>query len=247
MSALALKTSVPNMKMILQKAIASSGYCSRRQAEMLIKNGQVKINGERALIGEQADPEKDSITVKGRLLGDIPQKTYIMLNKPVDYTCTNRHFTKEKNIFDLIDLDLRLFAVGRLDKDSRGLILVTNDGDLTLKLSHPRFANEKDYEVRVRDEVVNPELVIKNLLAGVDIGEGDGTVRAVRAKYLQNGLFVITLNEGKKRQIRRMFSKLGTQVVDLRRVGLGSLSLGNLPEGKWDYLTPQEVAALLKK
>lgn len=235
------------MKMILQKAIAISGHCSRRQAEMLIRNGQVKINGELALIGVQADPEKDTITVKGRLLGNAPKKTYIMLNKPIGYTCTNRHFAKEKNIFDLIDLDLRLFAVGRLDKDSRGLVLVTNDGDLTLKLSHPRFANEKDYEVKVKDEVINPELVIKNLLTGIDIGEGDGVVKAAKAKYLQNGVFIITLNEGKKRQIRRMFSKLGTQVVDLRRIGLGGLSLGNLPEGKWDYLTPQEVTALLKK
>lgn len=233
--------------MILQKAIAVSGYCSRRQAEMLIRNGQVKINGELALIGVQADPEKDTITVKGRLLGNAPKKTYIMLNKPIGYTCTNRHFAKEKNIFDLIDLDLRLFAVGRLDKDSRGLVLVTNDGDLTLKLSHPRFANEKDYEVKVKDEVINPELVIKNLLTGIDIGEGDGVVKAAKAKYLQNGVFIITLNEGKKRQIRRMFSKLGTQVVDLRRIGLGGLSLGNLPEGKWDYLTPQEMTALLKK
>lgn len=235
------------MKMILQKAIAISGHCSRRQAEMLIRNGQVKINGELALIGVQADPEKDTITVKGRLLGNAPKKTYIMLNKPIGYTCTNRHFAKEKNIFDLIDLDLRLFAVGRLDKDSRGLVLVTNDGDLTLKLSHPRFANEKDYEVKVKDEVINPELVIKNLLTGIDIGEGDGVVKAAKAKYLQNGVFIITLNEGKKRQIRRMFSKLGTQVVDLRRIGLDGLSLGNLPEGKWDYLTPQEVTALLKK
>ncbi len=235
------------MKMILQKAIAISGHCSRRQAEMLIRNGQVKINGELALIGVQADPEKDTITVKGRLLGNAPKKTYIMLNKPIGYTCTNRHFAKEKNIFDLIDLDLRLFAVGRLDKDSRGLVLVTNDGDLTLKLSHPRFANEKDYEVKVKDEVINPELVIKNLLTGIDIGDGDGVVKAAKAKYLQNGVFIITLNEGKKRQIRRMFSKLGTQVVDLRRIGLGGLSLGNLPEGKWDYLTPQEVTALLKK
>lgn len=233
--------------MILQKTIAISGHCSRRQAEMLIRNGQVKINGELALIGVQADPEKDTITVKGRLLGNAPKKTYIMLNKPIGYTCTNRHFAKEKNIFDLIDLDLRLFAVGRLDKDSRGLVLVTNDGDLTLKLSHPRFANEKDYEVKVKDEVINPELVIKNLLTGIDIGEGDGVVKAAKAKYLQNGVFIITLNEGKKRQIRRMFSKLGTQVVDLRRIGLGGLSLGNLPEGKWDYLTPQEMTALLKK
>jgi pseudouridine synthase len=229
------------MKMILQKAIAMSGLCSRRQAEALIRDGRVKINGAMALLGEQADPNKDKITVNGRLIPEIEKNVYIMLNKPIGYTCTNRHFHNEKNIFELVDLPVRLFTVGRLDKDSRGLVLLTNDGDLTQKLSHPKFESEKDYEVKIRDEVVNPEMVIKKLLSGVDIGEGDGIVRAKRAKYLQNELFVITLNEGKKRQIRRMFEVLGTRVSDLKRVSLGGLSLGDLPEGRWDYLNEEEI------
>jgi pseudouridine synthase len=194
-----------------------------------------------ALLGEQADPNKDKITVNGRLIPEIEKNVYIMLNKPIGYTCTNRHFHNEKNIFELVDLPVRLFTVGRLDKDSRGLVLLTNDGDLTQKLSHPKFESEKDYEVKIRDEVVNPEMVIKKLLSGVDIGEGDGIVRAKRAKYLQNELFVITLNEGKKRQIRRMFEVLGTRVSDLKRVSLGGLSLGDLPEGRWDYLNEEEI------
>jgi len=227
--------------MILQKAIATSGYCSRRKGEELIREGLVSVNGRLAFIGDEADPEKDKITINGRLLSGPEKLVYIILNKPLGYTCTNRRFPNEKNIFDLVDLPSRLFAVGRLDKDSHGLILLTNDGDLTLKLSHPRYEHDKEYEVKIRDEVINPNLVINNLLKGVEIGDGDGIVKAVRAEYLQNNLFVITLNEGKKRQIRRMFEALGTKVIDLKRVRLGSLTLGNLPEGRWDYLSDEEI------
>lgn len=234
------------MKMILQKVIAASGYCSRRKGEQLIRDGIVNINGRQALIGEEADPINDKITINGRLISSPEKMVYVILNKPLGYTCTNRKFANEQNIFDLVDLPTRLFAVGRLDKDSHGLILLTNDGDLTLKLSHPRYEHDKEYEVKIRDEVINPEMVIKKLLGGVDIGDGDGIVKAVRAKYLQNDLFVITLNEGKKRQIRRMFDVLGTRVIDLKRISLGSLSLGSLPEGKWDYLTDEEIDNLKK-
>ena len=233
------------MKIILQKIIALSGYSSRRKAEELIREERVKVNGVTALIGEKADPLEDRITINGRLISSIEAKIYIILNKPIGYTCTNRSFPNEKNIFDLVNLPSRLFAVGRLDKDSRGLVLITNDGDLTQKLSHPKFESEKDYEVKIRDEVINPEMVIKKLLTGVDIGDDDGVVKAKRAKYLQNDLFVITLNEGKKRQIRRMFAVLGTRVADLKRTRISNLTLGNLPEGKWDYLEPEEINNLL--
>ena len=110
------------MKMILQKAIAESGYCSRRKAEELIRNGKVEINGSPAFIGEQADPEKDKITIQGHLLPKPEKKIYLMLNKPLGYTCTNRRFPNEKNVFDLVNLPNRLFTIGRLDKNSRGLI-----------------------------------------------------------------------------------------------------------------------------
>ena len=151
------------MKIILQKIIALSGYSSRRKAEELIREERVKVNGITALIGEKANPIEDKITINGRLISGTEEKIYIILNKPVGYTCTNRSFPNEKNIFNLVDLPNRLFAVGRLDKDSRGLVLITNDGDLTQKLSHPKFESEKDYEVKIRDEVINPEMVIKNL------------------------------------------------------------------------------------
>lgn len=235
------------MKIILQKIIAASGYCSRREAERLIRNGSVKVNGQTAEVGQQADPKKDRITVKGELIGQAEKPIYLVFNKPVGYTCTNRNFPGERNIFELIRRPERLFAVGRLDKDSRGLVLLTNDGDLTLKLSHPRFAHEKVYEVQVKDEVINPKLVIKELLKGINIEDEDEPLKAEKAEYLQNDLFIITLNEGKKRQIRRMFEALGTKVADLKRVRLGSLSLGSLPEGKYRELTSEELAKLKRE
>lgn len=235
------------MKIILQKIIAASGYCSRREAERLIRGGSVKVNGQTAEVGQQADPEKDRITVKGELIGQAEKPIYLVFNKPVGYTCTNRNFLGERNIFELIRRPERLFTVGRLDRDSRGLVLLTNDGDLTLKLSHPRFAHEKVYEVQVKDEVINPKLVIKELLKGINIEDEDEPLKAEKAEYLQNDLFIITLNEGKKRQIRRMFEALGTRVADLKRVRLGSLSLGSLPEGKYRELTSEELAKLKKE
>lgn len=238
------------MKIILQKIIASSGYCSRRQAEQLIRDGQVRVNGLKAEPGDVADPKVDKITINGRLIGEGQKKIYLKLNKPIGYTCTNRKFSGEKNIFDLVRMPERLFTVGRLDKDSRGLVLLTNDGDLAERLAHPRFGHEKVYEVKIDNipnrgtEIKNYSDLAKKLMRGVNIGHEDGLVRVKNARHLQNGLFIITLNEGKKRQIRRMFEALGFKVTDLIRVDLAGLRLGNLKEGNWKYLTPEELKNL---
>jgi pseudouridine synthase len=210
----------------------------------LIRAGRVKVNGETALIGAAADDLKDRITVDGHLLASQAEKIYLKFNKPRGYTCTNRRFAGEKNIFDLVKIPARLFAVGRLDKDSRGLVLLTNDGDLTQRLSHPKFQHEKIYEVKVSDKMVKPEVIVNKLLKGVNIGEEDGIVRAKNIQYLQNGLFVITLSEGRKRQIRRMFEALGLEVNDLKRISLVGLNLGTIKEGHWVYLTPEEINKL---
>ena len=230
--------------MILQKAIATSGYCSRRKADELIRAGVVRVNGEIATIGDQADPEKDNITIKGKALAGPEKKIYIKLNKPLDYTCTNMKFKSEKNIFDLVDIQERLFTVGRLDKDSHGLVLLTNDGDLAQRLAHPKFQHEKMYEVKVREEVKSPQAVMNKLMKGIDIGEGDGTARIKSVKYLQDRVFIITLTEGKKRQIRRMFDWVGLKVIDLQRIGLAGLGIGILKEGAWQYLSKEEVEKL---
>ncbi len=232
------------MKMILQKLIAHSGYCSRRQAEDLIRNGRVKVNGKTALIGEQADIETDKIMIKNFLISKDAEKIYLKLNKPLGYTCTNRSFAGEKNIFDLIKIPERLFAVGRLDKESSGLILLTNDGDLAQKLAHPSFKHDKVYQVRIKGEFRKGDLIAKQLMSGVNIGMGDGTVKARNAKYIDNNLFLVTLNDGKKRQIRRMFKAVDLIVDDLRRTNLAGLALGALKEGAWAYLTKEEIGKL---
>jgi len=229
------------MKIILQKIIAESGYASRRKGEELIRAGKVRVNGEIAQVGDKAEAGVDEITVNNYAIGQAVPKIYIKMNKPLGYTCTNQRFPGEKNIFDLIDLPERLFAVGRLDKGSRGLLLLTNDGELTQRLAHPRFQHNKVYEVQTRGEIRNGEFICAKMMQGVDIGEGDGIARARDAQYLQNHTFIITLNEGKKRQIRRMFRILGLQVLDLRRVSIAGLTIGNLPEGHWTYLTKEEV------
>jgi len=232
--------------MILQKIISTSGYCSRRQADKLIRAGYVKINGQKALIGNQANPEKDVITIKGHLLNSTNPKIYIKLNKPSGYTCTNRKFKNEKNIFDLINLETRLFAVGRLDKASHGLILLTNDGTLTQRLTHPKFQHEKIYEVKVKGDIIDDEKIKEKFLKGIKIGEDKEIGKVKKIKYLQNQTFIITLSEGKKRQIRLMFKAIDLEVRDLKRISLASLNIGSLSEGRWEYLSPEEIINLKK-
>lgn len=228
----------------LTKIIAASGLASRRQAETLIRQGLVKVNGQVASLGDRADAARDAVSVRGRLLKSASGPIYLKFNKPRGYVCTNRNFPGEKNIFSLLNRGERLFVAGRLDKDSRGLLLITNDGELTQRLTHPSFQHDKVYEVRLREKFVDAATVIKRFRQGVEIGEGDGIVKAKEVKYLQNHLFIITLSEGKKRQIRRMFGALNLAVTDLRRVELSGLKLGNLAEGQWAILSPTEVQKL---
>jgi len=143
------------MKEVLQKIIAASGIASRRGAEALIREGLVKLNGYTAKLGERAD-ENDEIVVDGKRIQRSTRKVYIKLNKPMGYTCTNRYFKGEKNIYSLVDMPERLFAIGRLDKDSRGLVILTNDGEMTAKLTHAKFGSEKKYLVRVAPDARAP-------------------------------------------------------------------------------------------
>lgn len=232
------------MKIVLQKFIADSGYCSRRKAEELIKNNKILVNGEPAELGMKVF-DTDLVRVEGKAIGRLKEKKYIALNKPAGYTCTNRKFRGEKNIFDLVDVPERLFVVGRLDKDSEGLVLLTNDGDLAQKISHPSFGHEKKYIVKISNSSPSGKQVkfwqsgqisnkiVENFLKGIDIGDGDGLVRAKKIKYLGNNRFEIVLTEGKKRQIRRMFKALGFEVEGLLRTEIGDIKLGDLRKGKW--------------
>jgi pseudouridine synthase len=236
------------MKRILQKLIAESGYCSRRAAEDLIRKGQVKLNGVLAKPGDMADDD-DNVKVRGQVIGAPREKVYIKMNKPIGYTCTNRQFKGEKNIFELAEsLPSGVFTIGRLDKNSRGLILISNDGDLTLKLTHPRHAHEKVYEVKVRSDVtdLSAQKAKEVFIKGVPFNLDEGVAKAKKVDYLGDGFFRVVLAEGKKRQIRRMFEWAGLKVIDLKRVSFAELEIGSLPEGKWGYLNKAEIERLKK-
>jgi len=232
------------MKKVLQKYIADTGLCSRRQAEKLISDGSVMVNKTKAKLGDRVE-DNDLIEINGKRLVLKKKLIYIKLNKPIGYTCTNRKFEKEKNVFALVSLKERLFVAGRLDKNSRGLVVLTNDGDFANKLTHPRYEHYKKYEVIVAERKtrnVQREInVIKELKKGVDIGEGDGVVKAKEARYLRDDVYEIVLGEGKKRQIRRMLKEIGFDVVDLVRREMGRIKLGDLKEGEYKHLSSSEI------
>lgn len=233
------------MKVVLQKFISNSGFCSRRNAENLIRENKVLVNGKFAKLGARVC-KSDVIKIGGKKIYLSEKKIYIKLNKPKGYVCTNKKFINEKNIFILVRLKDKLYSVGRLDKDSRGLILLTNDGELTQKMTHPSFKHEKEYEVlinRQEKEAVSNEEIISFFKKGVTIS--NYIVKAKMVEYLGNNKFKIVLTEGKKRQIRRMFGFFGLDVVDLKRVRIGELELMDLKEGKWKYLDNKEIALLL--
>ena len=217
--------------MRIQKTIAESGYCSRRKAEDLIRDGAVTVNEKIATIGQSVSKD-DVIKIFGEKIAGQGNKIYIALNKPVGYTCTNRYFKGEKNIFDLIDINERLFVVGRLDKNSRGLVILTNDGDYAQKTTHPRYEHEKVYLVTVQDK---KGLDYKKITQSITNGmmDDEDFLVAKKAAYLGDGKFRINLTQGKKRQLRRMFAVLGLRVTDLERTQIDNIKLGDLKEGEW--------------
>lgn len=243
------------MSTVLQKFIADAGYCSRRQAQALIEAGQVTVNGKMAELGMRVEAG-DRVEIDGQSLGLAKSKIYIILNKPVGYACTHAKVEGEHNVYELVPHQDKLFVVGRLDKNSRGLIILTNDGELTQQLTHPKFEHRKQYIVKVnppkdkikpgdfRFEDREAEKVARSLMQGVDIGEGDGVVHAKLAKYLGNNQFEIILTYGKKRQIRRMFRELDCSVVDLLRTEIAGQRMGVLQEGAWREMTPAEITRL---
>lgn len=228
------------MKIVLQKHIADSGYCSRRKAEELIRAGKVSVNKKKAELGMRAD-NRDEVIVSGKIIGKKEEDVYIILNKPVGYTCTNKKFKGEKNVFDLVESNERLFIVGRLDKESQGLVLLTNDGELAQEMTHPSFEHEKKYIIEISDADKNIQNTLKNLRKGVDIGDGDGIVWAKNVKHLGAKKFEIVLIEGKKRQIRRMFKTQNLEVKKLVRISMGKLKLGKLESGKWKDINKNQI------
>jgi 23S rRNA pseudouridine2604 synthase len=226
----------------LNKYLSESGACSRREADELIEEGRVTINGKPAPLGAQVN-EGDEVKLDGDLVGAARKKTrpvYIALNKPVGITCTTeRHVAG--NIVDFVDHPERVFPIGRLDKDSEGLILLTNDGDIVNEVLRAEHAHEKEYVVGV-DRQITPEFVT-SMASGVRLS--DATTKPCKVDKLGAKVFRIILTQGLNRQIRRMCEAHGYTVEALQRVRIMHIKLGQLPIGRWRNLSEQEVKALL--
>ncbi len=232
----------------LTKVIAENSNYSRRKAEELIRLGLVSINNHIAQLGEKVS-KNDEIKVNGQKIVHS-QKVYIKLNKPVAYVCTNRSFKGEKNIFSLINIREKIVSIGRLDRDSSGLLILTNDGDLNYRLSHPKFEHNKIYLVKINnDEQLKNKIFLNKLkndfVKGINIGEKT-LAKAKKITIINEQLFEITLAEGKKRQIRRMFGFFNLRVEKLKRIEFAGIKLGNLKEGQWENLNKEEINILKK-
>jgi len=230
----------------LQKHLADCGIASRRKCESLIIAGKVYVNGKQASIGDQVNPKTDEIEVNGTPL--IPEKMsyeYFILNKPVGYLSTVTDPQKRKTVLDLIATKERVYPVGRLDVNSEGLMLLTNDGELAYRLTHPKYVVEKRYEVLV--DGIPSASQLAQLEKGLLLD--DGMTAPCKAKIIErkkNAWIEIKLHEGKKREIRRMMGKLGYNVIILRRTDIGPLKLSNLPSGKSRKLSAAEIQQLKK-
>ena len=224
----------------LQKILSSVGVCSRRKAEELLKAGRVKVNGLTANVGDKADLERDRVEVDGVALSAPAAHTYLMLHKPRGYVTTLSDERGRPTAAQLVaDCPARVWPVGRLDMDSEGLLLFTDDGELTHALTHPSHRVEKEYQVRVSGDV---ERALP-LLARPMMVEGE-TMEADRVEQTGVDRLTIVIHQGKNRQVRRMCAAAGLTVLRLKRVREGSLILGDLQAGKWRSLTNQEISLL---
>ena len=237
------------MKIRLNKYLALAGVASRREADRMISEGRVSVNGETVQkLGIQVDEDKDKVAVDGKSVRLAKSDVYMMLNKPPGYLVTAKDPFQRPSIMDLLPaMKNRVFPVGRLDFDSEGLLLLTNDGDLANRLMHPSYQVIKEYRIRVKPK---PDLsTLATLEKGIPL-DGKKTAPAkfrVLATTVKGTLLMAKLHEGRKRELRRMFEYMGIRVISLKRVRLGSLHLGPLKKGKWRHLTREEVARLKKK
>ena len=234
---------IVNEKMRLEKFLSESGTASRRDAKQYITAGRVSVNGERVLIpGTHIAPQQDEITFDGKPIRGKPKQIYLMLNKPAGYVTTVRDERGRPTVMALVpDISERIYPVGRLDLDTEGLLLMTNDGDFAHRILHPSHEIQKTYIAWVEGQPNRRE--IQRMREGIEIEEGVVTSAKVDQTERREGhtQFRIVIHEGKKRQIRRMFHAVGHDVLHLKRIGIGSLSLGRLSIGKYRLLTPPET------
>jgi 23S rRNA pseudouridine2605 synthase len=234
----------------LQKILAQAGYGSRRACEDFITSGRVRVNGQIASLGQKADPANDRITVDGKPVAAAEALTYIALYKPRNVLSSVEHERGDarQTVRELVDVSVHLYPVGRLDFESEGLVLMTNDGDLTNLLTHPRFGHTKEYRVLLAKRPDKDQF--EAWQRGVVLEDGYKTAPAdVRFDSAQGkGAWVrVVMGEGRKRQIREICKQLGLPIVRILRIRIGTLRLGNLKPRQWRYLTMDEVAALKRE
>ena len=228
----------------IQKLLAAAGLCSRRTAEEWIAAGRVTVNGRRSRVGDKADPETDDIRVDGRPLRGAAQHVYLMLHKPRGYVTTLSDERGRPTAASLVrGCGARVYPVGRLDRDSEGLLLFTNDGDFAQRLLHPRHQVDKVYLVTVRGDIRG---AAERLMAITEL-DGEPIAPAQAEEVSRSGgqaLLRVTIHQGKNRQVRRMCARIGLHVARLQRVQEDALLLGGLPPGKWRYLTDKELQSI---
>ncbi len=235
-------------KIRLQKYFTDCGVLSRRAAEEMIKSGKVKVNGIIAELGDKIDPTADKVEYNGRIVkpSTSGKHIYIALNKPCGVVTTASDEKGRLCVTDIVKVGTRVYPVGRLDLNSQGLILMTNDGELTNKLTHPRHEIPKIYEVEVVGKISSEQLRVLNSSMTVD-GYVLLPVKTVLLSHNERtSLIRMTLYEGRNRQIRKMCEQVGLKVAKLTRTAIGEVKLGELPSGKWRYLTDGEISSLKK-
>lgn len=233
----------------LQKYIAMCGKASRRGAEQMITDGRVRVNGERVVqLGTKVEIGADTVAVDGVELTAVKKKYYIMLNKPAGYLSTVSDDFDRPTVIDLLseEIKTRIFPVGRLDYETEGLLLMTNDGDFAYRVTHPKFELGKTYVATVGAGLTVAGL--NKLRRGVRLEEFKTSPAEVELlnSDANKAVVKITIHEGKNRQVRRMFEAIGCRVLDLKRISIGRVELGNLPEGRWRYLTSHEISYLMR-
>lgn len=234
--------------MRLNKFLSNSGLASRRKCDQLIEEGKVFVNGKQVTeLGSQINEKKDKVTVEGKTITLPSSFVYIKLNKPKGYACTAHDEKGRKTIYDLIDSEERLFSIGRLDYDTEGLILLTNDGDFANKVAHPKFNIDKEYRVTIEGEIKESEMAV--MRKGVVVDGQRMPSAIVNFISYENGYtkLSVIIDEGQNRQIRRMFEAIGKTIKLLKRVRIGQVRLGGLRRGDYKDLTEVELNSLVGK
>lgn len=229
----------------LQKILARAGFGSRRACEQFIADGRVSVNGQKAVLGAKADKMKDTITLDGQALPKAEELTYIALHKPRQVLSDEDPIDQRTTVFDLVPVSVHLFAVGRLDFDSEGLILLTNDGELANRLTHPRYGHEKEYRVLVATKPDAEQLTTWRRGVVLEDGVKTSPCRVEVVGMSGKGAWLrVILREGRKRQIREVGNRIGLPVQRIIRVRIGTLLLGDQKPGEWRNLTASEIRSL---